>query len=134
VGRRRARAALVFGVSVVLVGFLFAFYFPTRTWLAQRRSTGMAATQLDALSHANQTLSAQANALKDPAVIARIARDQYGMVKPGEKAFVVLPPPSAPTALPKVWPFEQSVTPTGPNASQGQVTAAGNDAATPTTG
>jgi hypothetical protein len=120
-------------MSVVLVGFLFAFYFPTRTWLAQRRSTRNATTQLDALTSANRTLSAQASALKDPAAIARIARDQYGMVKPGEKAFMVLPPPSAPTALPKVWPFEQSVTPTGPNASQGQV-AAGSDAGPPAAG
>lgn len=131
--RRRARVALVLGVSVALVGFLFAFYFPTRTWLVQRRNTSSATRQLDALTSANQDLSARAQALKDPAVVARLARDQYGMVKPGEKAYVVLPPPAAPTALPKIWPFEQSVTPVGPNASQGQV-AAGGTQGPPATG
>lgn len=96
---------LLCGLSVVLIGFLFAFYFPTRTWLSQRRQTSSAEARLSAIRAANDKLARRVHALNQPATIQKLARSQYGMVEPGEKAYVLLPPPVAPSTLPQSWPF-----------------------------
>jgi cell division protein FtsB len=93
------------GGGLVLIAAMFAFYFPTRTWLSQRHQTDAAAGQLARLQTANKQLAANLEGLKDPATIERIARGEYNMVRPGEKAYVVLPPSAGPTTLPQVWPF-----------------------------
>jgi cell division protein FtsB len=96
-------AALV--VSVVLVGVLFVGVLPTRSFLAQRAATRKAQHQVDALDAQDHDLKAQAKKLTTPAEIERLARAQYGMVRPGEQAFAVLPPKAPRIGLPDVWPF-----------------------------
>ena len=83
-------------VSVVLVGVMFAAVFPTRTYLAQRTSISRAEKQLDVLDEQNRALERRADALRSDAEIERLAREQYNLVKPGEEAYAVLPPPAAP--------------------------------------
>lgn len=83
-------------VSVVLVGVLFAAVFPTRTYLAQRTSISRAEKQLDVLDEQNRELERRAARLRSDAEIERLAREQYNLVKPGEEAYAVLPPPAAP--------------------------------------
>ena len=83
-------------VSVVLVGVLFAAVFPTRTYLAQRTSITRAEKQLDVLEGQNRELERRAAELRSDAEIERLAREQYNLVKPGEEAYAVLPPPAAP--------------------------------------
>ena len=39
--------------------------------------------------------------------IEKIAREQYGLVKLGEEAYHVLPPPQDPVEIPDVWPFNR---------------------------
>jgi cell division protein FtsB len=80
--------------SVVLVGVLFAGVFPTRTYLAQRASISHAEKQLQVLGEQNKDLEARAQQLQTDAEIERLAREQYNLVKPGEEAYAVLPPPS----------------------------------------
>jgi cell division protein FtsB len=82
-------------VSVVLVGVIFAGVFPTRTYLAQRTSIARAEKQLDVLGEQNEALERRANDLQSDAEIERLAREQYNLVKPGEEAYAVLPPPVA---------------------------------------
>ncbi len=103
--RRRALIAGTVGASIVVAGLMFAFYFPTRTWLHQRSRTAASRHQLAELDAANRQLARRVAALKDPATIERLARANYGLVRPGEKAYVLLPPASGPTDLPQVWPF-----------------------------
>lgn len=82
--------------SVVLVGVLFAAVFPTRTFLAQRASITHAEKQLSVLEEQNEALRQRAEQLSTDAEIERLAREQYNLVRPGEEAYAVLPPPAAP--------------------------------------
>ena len=80
---------------VVLVGVLFAGVFPTRTYLSQRTSISHAEKQLDVLGEQNKDLERRASELQSDTEIERLAREQYNLVKPGEQAYAVLPPPAA---------------------------------------
>jgi len=97
--RRRAvaRGALL---SVLLVGVLFAFVYPTQTFLDQRNATTKAREQLDLLRTENAKLADATQRLKNDDEIARIARQLYGLVKPGEQPFVILPAPTTTTPPP----------------------------------
>lgn len=79
--------------SVVLVGVLFIGVFPTRTYLAQRASISRAEKQLEVLGEQSDALAARARELQRDGEIERLAREQYNLVKPGEEAYAVLPPP-----------------------------------------
>ncbi len=92
-------------VSILLVGFLLLAVFPTRTYLAQRASTSSARTELDDLHRRNSALERRIERLQTPEEIERLAREQYGLVRPGEEAYAILPPPPPPVQLPEVWPF-----------------------------
>ena len=91
---RLRRALWPLLVSVVLVGALFAGVFPTRTYLAQRASISRSEKQLDVLDEQSQDLEKRAKALQSDAEIERLARERYNLVKPGEQAYAVLPPPA----------------------------------------
>jgi cell division protein FtsB len=80
--------------AVVLVGLLFAFVYPTRTFLDQRDDTNRARAQLALLRTENAKLEKIAERLQDPAEIEKLAR-RWGLVKPNEAAFVVVPAPEA---------------------------------------
>jgi cell division protein FtsL len=82
-------------VLVVLVGLLFAFVYPTRTFLDQRNETSKARAQLETLQAENARLARESKRLSTDSEIERLARQQYGLVKPGERSFVILPAPSS---------------------------------------
>jgi hypothetical protein len=83
--------------SIALAAMLFLFVLPSRTYLAQRHSLSAAATRLRVFSDQNAKLAASADRLQTDAEIERLARQQYGLVKPGEKAYVIVPSPGAGT-------------------------------------
>jgi len=80
---------------VVLVGLLFAFVYPTRTFLDQRNETKKARAQLEVLQSENARLARESKRLSTDSEIERLAREKYGLVKPGERPFVILPAPSS---------------------------------------
>jgi cell division protein FtsL len=80
---------------VVLVGLLFAFVYPTRTFLDQRNETNKARAQLEVLQSENARLARESKRLSTDSEIERLAREKYGLVKPGERPFVILPAPSS---------------------------------------
>jgi cell division protein FtsB len=82
-------------VLVVLVGLLFAFVYPTRTFLDQRDETNKARQQLSVLQAENARLARESKLLTTDSEIERLAREKYGLVKPGERPWVVLPAPSS---------------------------------------
>lgn len=94
--RRRVIVGLLLA-AVVLVGLLFAFVYPTRTFLDQRHDTARARATLNMLETENAKLAAEATRLRDPDEVEKLAR-RYGLVKPNEQAFVVVPAPTVPTA------------------------------------
>ena len=83
-------------VVLVLVGILFVAVLPTRTLLEQRRDTRAATAELRDLRERNEALEERARRLRDPREIEQLAREQYGLVRPGEEPYVVLPAPPPP--------------------------------------
>ena len=81
---------------LVLVGILFVAVLPTRTLLQQRRDTAAATAELRELRERNDALEERAARLRDPREIEQLAREQYGLVRPGEEPYVVLPAPPPP--------------------------------------
>ncbi len=91
------RAPRILGLvvgSIALAAVLFLFVLPSRTYLAQRTSLAAAETQLQVFRAQNAKLAAEATQLQTNADIERIARQDYGLVKPGEKAYVIEPAPA----------------------------------------
>jgi cell division protein FtsL len=82
-------------MSLIVVAILFLFVFPTRSFLSQRAQVSQAQHDLTVLRTQNARLAKEAAQLQTPAEIEKIAREQYFMTRPGEKAFAVIP--AAPT-------------------------------------
>ena len=101
-----ARRIVLPGLLVVaLLALLFTAVFPTRTFLTQRSAIAEKRTEVERLTAEQAELEARLAALSTPAEIERLARRDYGMIKPGEEAYLVLPPAPAPVALPDMWPY-----------------------------
>lgn len=90
----RARIALI---ALAVVAILFVFVFPTRSYLSQRRQVNAAQHDVSVLRDQNDKLQAEALQLQTPGAIERMAREQFHMVKPGERLFVVMPPAASTT-------------------------------------
>ncbi len=102
-GARRGLWPLL--VLVTVVGVLFVGFFPGRTFVAQQASLGRAEDRLEVLQEQNELLDGRIEALNTDAEIERLAREQYNLVRPGEQAYAILPPPEVPVLIPEVWPF-----------------------------
>lgn len=89
-------AVLIGGLA--LVGLLFAFVYPIRTYLAQRGQISSAQAHLNQLQHATSKVEAQSRQLQGDAAVERIARQEYGLVRPGETPYVLVPAASPATA------------------------------------
>ena len=90
-------------LALVVIGVLFLLVFPARTYVAQRRSLTAAEHRLHVLNVENAALDRRVAKLQDDSEIERIAREQYGLVRPGEEAYAILPapPPPEPETPPK---------------------------------
>ena len=75
---------LLVGLAIVLAGV-----FPFRQLIAQERLVDNTRTKLDALIVENEALQAQIDAAQSPSELERLAREEYGMVRPGETGYVV---------------------------------------------
>jgi cell division protein FtsL len=99
---RVARRRAVLGGIVLLVAvvtFLVMFVYPTRTYLQQRRDADEAHRRLTSLQTETSKLRHDSERLKGDAEVERIAREQYGLVRPGETTYVIVPkatPPPTP--------------------------------------
>lgn len=82
-----AAAALV-GLVVVLAGI-----FPFRQIIASNRAVELAEEKLGAIQEENQRLEARIAALETTEEVERLAREQFGLVMPGEIGYVVVAPP-----------------------------------------
>jgi cell division protein FtsB len=88
-----ARLAIIL---LVFVAVLFVFVYPTRSYLAQRGAVNNTKHDVQVMREQNDKLEKEAQRLKTPAEVERIAREQYHYVYPGEQAYSVIPAP-APT-------------------------------------
>ena len=97
---RRRRVLIGILSALALVGFLFAFVYPTRTYLEQREQIGRAQDRLTVLRQQTAALERDTARLEGDAEIERVAREQYGLVRPGETPYVIVPPVATPPNTP----------------------------------
>ncbi|MFM7059878.1 MAG: FtsB family cell division protein [Actinomycetes bacterium] len=88
----------IFGVVGAVVLAVVAYFFPVRTYLEQRRRVAVAEQRLRLLDEQTREVRAERRAIEDPDEVIRIARDRFGMVKPGEQPWAVVPEASATTS------------------------------------
>ncbi|HEV2062347.1 MAG TPA: septum formation initiator family protein [Solirubrobacteraceae bacterium] len=88
---RLGRIALL----LVLLGVLALYVKPVLSWWSTREESHRRGAEVSALEAENERLRKRRAELKDPRVLESEAR-QLGMIKPGERAYVVegLPRPS----------------------------------------
>jgi cell division protein FtsB len=104
--RRRTRVILSL-VAVLVVACLVGAFFvlPARAWLSQRAEIADAEADKDVLWEQIRQLEQRYDDLTQSSDdIERIARDQFGLARPGEQALSILPAPSI-GELPDSWPF-----------------------------
>ncbi len=85
-------------VTVACLGFcalVLATSFPVSALMRQHRQASAATAELRALTTGNDSLQQQASELSQPANIATLARQDYDLVRPGQKAYTVLPLPGS---------------------------------------
>jgi cell division protein FtsB len=119
--RRRRWASVAFVVLLVALGLVATGVLPVQQYLERETQVDAARTRLEDLVAENAALADEATALLGDEEIERIAREQYGFVKPGEIGYVVITPdtpageapPAEPVAdepdrrgmLQRVWDF-----------------------------
>lgn len=92
----RSRASiLLMLLLVVVLAIVLTNVFPFRQIIAQRRAVDIAEAQLSVLQEENARLEAEAEALRSDAEIERIARADFGFVRPGDTSYVVVEPTPA---------------------------------------
>lgn len=96
--RRGVVVLLVFGLVVVVV--LFAFVYPTRTFFQQRKEVTAAERRLEVLEQSTKALQRDNARLQSDAEVERRAREDFGMVRPGETPYVLVPAPPPTTWVP----------------------------------
>lgn len=85
-------------IAVVLIAALavtLAGIFPFRQILAQNRQVDNTAAKLQALQDENAALESQIEALNTDVELERLAREQLGMVEPGETGVTIESPPGS---------------------------------------
>jgi cell division protein FtsB len=102
--RRLAVPALL---SVITVLVLIVGVFPTRIYLEKRADVDATEASLARLQADNDATEARVAALDSDAEIERVARQEFGLARPGEETYVVLPPPAEPLRVPEGWPFSK---------------------------
>lgn len=91
IARRRGTAALV--AAVVASAVILVAWFPAGALIAQRRTLASTSAELRQLRSEDAALRKESANLSNPAEIARIARQQFQLIEPGEQAYQILPPP-----------------------------------------
>ncbi|HEX7096393.1 MAG TPA: septum formation initiator family protein [Acidimicrobiales bacterium] len=104
---RAKRVLFVALFAITVLAVLVIGVFPTQQYLEQRAEVSARREELRELQAENAALAAQVAALQTDDEIERIARSEYNLVKPGEEAYVVLPPPDTGRRVPPVWPFDR---------------------------
>ncbi len=79
---------------------------PARTWVSQQMELRSSKAQLERLRSSNAALSHKIDKLGSDGSIERQAREQFGLVYPGEEPYTVLASPPPSVNLPRAWPFD----------------------------
>jgi cell division protein FtsB len=104
----RTVRALAFPVVVLatLAGVVAIGVFPARAYLDQKEAIAETQSQLTRVRADNQATQDEVQRLDSDDEIEKVAREQYGLVKPGEEVYHLLPAPQDPLTVPDQWPFD----------------------------
>ncbi len=106
-GQRGRSAGWLAVLLIVALAITLAGIFPFRQLLAQERQVEAAQAKLDALMLENERLEEEATLLMTPIEVERIAREELGLVRPGEVGYAVEAPPVRSDAPPDGVPSAQ---------------------------
>jgi cell division protein FtsB len=87
-------AVKIFSVMMVFVGVGYLFFNPVRTYLGVKSQIAAQERTISVLQAEDTKLAHETAALQQPGTIERIARQDYGLVMPGQQAYQVLPSPA----------------------------------------
>jgi cell division protein FtsB len=90
--RRRRRGRLLLAGSVVVSALVLLAWFPAGALLDQRSALSKTDSNLSHLRQQDRQLAREKALLSQPGEVARIARQDYGLVGPGQRSYEVLPP------------------------------------------
>ncbi|HSG80528.1 MAG TPA: septum formation initiator family protein [Acidimicrobiia bacterium] len=94
--RRRVRASgLLALVTLAALVVVAVGIFPWRQIIDQQSSVDLAEEKLGALQEENRLLAEEIAALSTDTEVERLAREQFGLVMPGEVGYVVVAPEGA---------------------------------------
>ncbi len=82
--------------SVVLTAVVLVAWFPAGALVSERRALSATSAALAQLQAQDRALRTESTKLSSPTEIARIARQQFGLIVPGQLAYQVLAPPGTP--------------------------------------
>ena len=102
---------LVAGLVAVLAFGVMTTITPLQRLLDTRERTAQLRQQVDTLHHENAKLDQRVADLNDPSYLELLAREELGLVKPGEIPFVVVAPEPE---RPQIAPAEQQPPPPAP--------------------
>lgn len=84
-------AVKIFSVAMIFAGVAYLFLGPMKTYIGERSQVALQERTIAVLGAENAKLASEKAALRQPATIERLARKDYGLVMPGQKAYEVLP-------------------------------------------
>ena len=93
---RVLRSDLLLGsvlIAVIVLGVLLVVP-PFENYVSARQRAALLEQQASALDTANQGLERRLSDLDDPVTIELLAREQQGLIRPGEVPYVLIPPES----------------------------------------
>ena len=90
--------------SLVLIGALFLFVFPTSSLLHQRGQLNSARERLEVLEEQTARLSEQSKRVLSDEEVERLARGEFNMVRRNEQAWAIVPGPTTTTVPPPALP------------------------------
>jgi cell division protein FtsB len=94
--------------GLAIVGAIVAalFVLPVQSWLRQKDEILQKQRELSVLTEANRKLGTEVDHLGTPEGAKEAARDELGVVGPGENRISVLPTDTGPLPLPAGWPYD----------------------------
>ena len=78
-------------LAAVTAVVMLAMWFPLATLWSQQRQLSATTAQIAAITQQEQVLRARATAVSSPVTAARLARQDYQLVEPGQSLIQVLP-------------------------------------------
>lgn len=94
---------------LALLGALYVFAYPVRTYLAQERQVAQVERTISVLGAQDAKLNSQYKLLQRTSYVDQLARADYGYVKPGQQAYEVLPPNGSKSTARSTYPGDPAL-------------------------